>query len=179
MPTLNPLPEAVEKNINRNADGGHWVWIGPYHPDGQPLIGNRMAHSVVYRLATPGADLLTGRVFRSCGDRRCVNPLHMSHPRSDGRSAAFIKKLPKEKELNRAKAVHDVLSDAFSPEVVKLLHRMAVALEDISHSLAQHNPHPFTKINAARARRAQAQDNPNNDTADQDSPTEEKSDGQD
>jgi hypothetical protein len=164
MPTLNPLPDAIEKNINRKADGGHWVWIGPYHPDGQPLINNRMAHSAVYRIAIPGAELLTGRVFRTCGDRRCVNPLHMTHPRSDGRSASVVKRIPREKELTRAQAVHAVLADAFSPEVVKLLHRIAVSLENISTSIAQHNPHPFVKINAARAAQKQQPQPPQEQT---------------
>lgn len=129
---LKPLPEGIERNIKRNVDGGHWIWLGAYHPDGQPLIGNRMAHSAVYRLSIEGGDVMSGRIFRTCGDRRCVNPLHMNHPRSDGRDAyQAVRRLPKEQDLPQRE---------YDERFVKVLQRIADALEKIAENTTNNLP---------------------------------------
>jgi hypothetical protein len=84
-------------------------------------------HSAVYRLSVPDAERLPGRIFRTCGHRRCVNPFHMRHPRSQGSGLGGVAAhLPKEKKL-----VPGSWRDG-DAEIVKALERIAGALEGIA-----------------------------------------------
>ena len=79
---ITDLPPAIAQKIEVDALG-HWIWTGNYHPDGQPLIGSKMAHSTIYRYLNPDIDHLDGRILRTCKAIPCVNPAHMRFPQAD------------------------------------------------------------------------------------------------
>lgn len=81
-PTLDDLPPALSAKIQIDMSD-HWIWIGNYNSDGFPLLGSKMAHSVIYRHLYPESNHLDGRILRTCGNKNCVNPAHMRFPQAD------------------------------------------------------------------------------------------------
>ena len=79
---LSDLPPALSAKIQRDMSD-HWIWIGNYNSDGFPLLGSKMAHSVIYRHLCPESNHLDGRILRTCGNKNCVNPAHMRFPQAD------------------------------------------------------------------------------------------------
>lgn len=135
------LPPAIASKIGIDALD-HWVWTGNYHPDGLPLIGSKMAHSTIYRYLNPEIADRDGRILRTCGAKTCVNPAHMRFPQEengglearntrakDGRG--IFKRLPKAGGVQKVQNLHaEVISTGNSSDLVKVLQRIAEALEE-------------------------------------------------
>jgi hypothetical protein len=122
-PTTRPhapsdLPFYIAEKIDVDT-AGHWIWQGAYHPDGLPLIGSKMAHSAIYKHLTP-LPKHAGRIFRTCGLKKCVNPAHMRCPTVENGGLS-----------GRVQKVQSVEMDTpNNPDLVKVLQRIAVALEE-------------------------------------------------
>ena len=116
------LPFYIAEKIDVNT-AGHWIWEGNYHPDGLPLIGSKMAHSAIYKYLTP-LPKHAGRIFRTCGVKRCVNPAHMRCPTvENGGLSGRVPKAEKTQGVEEARPNSD--------ELVKVLQRIAEVLERI------------------------------------------------
>ena len=150
---VNDLPPNVSKYIDVQTGGNkwedHWIWTGTYHPDGLPLIGSKMAHSTIYRYLNPEIAKLDGRILRQCGEKKCVNPAHMRYPMHEGPlklskldpavrkawlgrpsgSRVTIPQIEREVEQMRGAVIS---TGENSGELVKVLQRIAVALEEMN-----------------------------------------------
>ena len=141
---INDLPPNVSKYITvqtgENKWGDHWIWTGTYHPDGLPLIGSKMAHSTIYRYLNPEIAKLDGRILRQCGEKKCVNPAHMRYPMREGplklsKLDPAVRKAwlgrPSGSSVTIAQIEEEVKArDENAPDLVKVLQRIAVALEE-------------------------------------------------
>ena len=149
---LENLPPAIAQKIEIDVSG-HWVWTGNYHPDGLPLIGSKMAHSTIYRYLNPEIADHDGRILRTCGAKTCVNPAHMRFPQEengglearntrakDGRGTLKRVRVTGSKfpwvrvegGVQKVQNLHaEVISTGNSSDLVKVLQRIAVSLEEL------------------------------------------------
>ena len=128
---LSDLPTAIAKNIGIDPTTGHWIWTGNYHPDGLPLIGSVMAHSAIYRLLNPELADHTGRIFRTCGEKKCVNPAHMRFPQVE--NGGVGRKFLEEKKKGVEKVQSVEMDTPNNSDLVKVLQRIADVLERIGN----------------------------------------------
>lgn len=129
---LEYLPPAIAQKIEIDVSG-HWIWTGNYHPDGLPLIGSKMAHSTIYRYLNPEIAHLGGRILRTCGNKNCVNPAHMRFPQQDngGLEARNTRAKDGRGGVQKVQNLHaEVISTGNSSDLVKVLQRIAEALEE-------------------------------------------------
>ena len=138
--TVNDLPPNVSKYITVQTGTGkwddHWIWTGTYHPDGLPLIGSKMAHSTIYRYLNPEIAKLDGRILRQCGEKKCVNPAHMRYPMREGPlKLSKLDPAVRKAWLGRPSGSSTTIAqiekehEESTPDLVKVLQRIAVALE--------------------------------------------------
>jgi len=127
---LADLPNKIRDSIEWRDPDSHWIWEGNYHPDGLPLIGSRMAHSTIYRHLNPELPSHAGRIFRTCGEKKCVNPAHMRCPTVE--NGGLSGRVPKAEGVQKVQKIYGELdSTGNSEDLVKVLQRIAEVLERI------------------------------------------------
>ncbi|WP_188559774.1 HNH endonuclease [Hymenobacter glacieicola] len=76
--TKQPFPERLWTQVNKGGDC--WLWEGGVNSKGQPylLYNGRVVtvHRIAYEL-TYGAIPEQQKVYRTCANRRCLNPSHL------------------------------------------------------------------------------------------------------
>ena len=90
-----PLPERFWNRVDKNSDGGCWLWTGTIEKDGyaRMKVDGRMklVHriSLEEKLGRPLSDKMD--TCHSCRNRHCVNPEHLREDTRKGNMADRLK----------------------------------------------------------------------------------------